>query len=88
MSEPRCDLTDLLVSACAHCRPKPAPAPPVRRDPELTGLDFDHDIGPEVLAQYDGRCACGCAEEIEAGLDQIVRTADGWVLADCARPGA
>jgi hypothetical protein len=87
MSEPRCERTELLVSACACCRPKPAPPLRAERDPELAGLDFGDDVGPEVLAQYDGRCACGCGEEIESGLDRIVRTADGWVLAGCARPG-
>lgn len=28
MSEPRCERSDLLVSQCAHCRPKPTPTDP------------------------------------------------------------
>jgi hypothetical protein len=37
-----------------------------------------------MVARYDGWCACGCGERIEAGVDVIVRSTDGWTLADCA----
>ena len=60
----RCDLTDLLVPECAHCRPKPA-------KPLASG--------PTITAMLHSTCACGCNTEINAG-EQITHSneADGW----------
>lgn len=51
MSEPRCELTELLVSMCAHCREEQLPEPEPLRWFE---------------AQYPGRCAA-CGSPIEPG---------------------
>lgn len=45
MTDPRCELSELYVSQCAHCRG-------LKLEPELVGDTF--------AARYDGRClACG-----------------------------
>lgn len=83
MSEPRCDRTELLVSACAHCRPEPAQAvlAPARGPVgDLDDLDFDSPRLPTTLAQHSNPCPCWCGERIEAGVDTIVKTEFGWVL--------
>jgi hypothetical protein len=66
MAEPRCELTDLLVSQCGHCRP-PAEPPP----PEL-------DVGPWFAAGYPGRCSLG-EETIREG-DRIRADGEGGYL--------
>jgi hypothetical protein len=67
----RCDLTDLLKTDCAHCRPKPA-------KPLASG--------PTIAAQFDGECACGCEKEIVEG-EQITHSneAGGWCKASHVR---
>ncbi len=72
----------MLVSACAHCRsaePRPVLTRPAPRG-DLDGLDFDSPRLPTMTAQHTSRCPCGCGEKIEAGVDLIVKTDDGWVL--------
>ncbi len=81
MTEPRCERTELLVSACDHCRtPPPAPArrpaPPV--DDELDGLDFGPSR-PHTIATFESECACDCGGGVVPG-DQIELSDDGWVL--------
>jgi len=67
-SEPRCDRTDLLVSACAHCRGEPSrPA--------------GSAVIQRSVAVYRSRCG-GCEETIEVG-DLIALTWDGWVCEGC-----
>lgn len=51
MTEPECDLTELPVSMCAHCREQELPKPEPLRWFE---------------ARYDGRCA-NCRRSIEVG---------------------
>jgi hypothetical protein len=67
--EPRCDVTDLLVSACAHCRP----APPAEASSTR--------LGPWFAATYAGTCA-GCGGQLERG-DRIRADGDGGYLGDC-----
>lgn len=69
-AETRCDITELLVSACAHCRPAP-PAEPASSD----------RLGPWFAAGYAGTCA-GCGGRLEAG-DRICADGDGGYLGDC-----
>jgi hypothetical protein len=47
----RCELTDLLVEQCAHCRP-------VEPKPEK--------VGPRIVAQYNGYCP-ECGDGIDQG---------------------
>lgn len=70
MSE-RCDLTDLLVTDCAHCRPKPAK--PLGN-------------GATITAQFNGECSCGCEQGIREGEQITYSTeADGWCRASHVR---
>lgn len=86
MTQPRCALTELPQDSCAHCRATPTP-PGLSL---LDGVDFtlayhrpETDVGPPVLARYDGWCS-GCGEQIQAGDDLIVAsTGGGWVHQDC-----
>lgn len=72
----RCDLTDLLVDQCAHCRKDDAPE-----------LD-DIQIQRTFTATYAGRCALEVRHKIEVG-DRIGHAAEaggtpvGWVCAWC-----
>jgi hypothetical protein len=50
--EPRCELTELVVSQCAHCRPQPA--------------EPGREIAYRFEAGYDGTCGI-CDEPFEAG---------------------
>jgi hypothetical protein len=45
MTDTRCDLTDLLTSACSHCRGLDKPEP---RDADVVGARFE--------SRYGGRC--------------------------------
>jgi hypothetical protein len=75
---------------CDHCRQAATDAgrAVVAADhPALAGLDFSRsagsDVGPVVLAQYDGPCAGDCGEWIYVG-DEI-RMVDGEAVhAGCA----
>jgi hypothetical protein len=69
MMAARCELTDLLVDQCAHCRPAGAPAV----DPDA----------PRIEAQFATRCPADRSHEIEPG-DMIVLTDVGWVCEGCA----
>jgi hypothetical protein len=70
MGEPRCDMTDLFVSQCGHCRP-PVEEPP----PEL-------DCGPWFTAKLDGRCSLG-EEQVRPG-DRIRSDGEvGYLCRSC-----
>jgi len=74
MSETVCELTELPVSMCSHCRPK---LPPV---PERTAI-----VGQLIAARYAGHCG-ECSELIVEG-DLIGCTEDGyWICEHCAEP--
>lgn len=64
----RCELTELYVRQCAHCRRLPDPKTSMR-------------LGAWLTALYPGRCV-GCDDYIDPG-DQIRSTTDGYVCADC-----
>lgn len=83
--EPRCEVTDLLISQCGHCRPPqmtlddfiarlaPRPLPPPPPQPSRPSRVFE--------AQYESRCDY-CDFEIYPG-DEI-RMADGRAIhAEC-----
>jgi hypothetical protein len=69
----RCDLTDLPVTDCAHCRKLPDPL----AEPE------QFELGPWFAARYGGTCS-GCAETFDAG-DQVRAdgTGHGYLAACC-----
>lgn len=76
MSASRCELTELYVDQCAHCRPTPA-ADPVA----------DFLAGPQILmgswfpAAYPGACnQCGCRFDED---DQIRADGEGGWVAEC-----
>ena len=64
-----CELTELEVTSCAHCRGTAEP-PPVARS-----------LGPWFSAAYAGRCE-DCGDRFEAGA-QIRADGDGGYLAQC-----
>lgn len=67
----RCELTELLVDQCAHCRPAPVPEPS-----EATSY------GPWILAVYGGECA-DCDDQIWPG-DAIRSDGEGgWLCETC-----
>lgn len=68
----RCELTELLVSDCAHCRGLP--------DPEQAA-EADGELGPWFTAGLPGACS-GCGGRIYPG-DRIRATGDGGYLAQC-----
>ncbi len=71
--EERCELTELLVSSCAHCRPD---AEPVRRRRDYAGHPY--------TANYVTRCGvCGLCIDIG---DPIAQDTSGgpWVHEECA----
>jgi hypothetical protein len=69
----RCDITDLLVDQCAHCRKLPDPVPPAR-------------AGPPITAAWPGRCA-NCKRPFDAG-DRIRRLGDdGSYIGPCCHLG-
>jgi hypothetical protein len=71
MSEPRCDFSDLPVSACGHCKgikDEPAPVP---------------GYGPLFFAYFYGRCS-GC--DVLIVPDDTIRAdgQGGYLHEDCA----
>jgi len=67
--EPRCDQSDLLVSACGHCK----------------GLtELDKPVGFMFFAQLYGRCS-GCQVKIEPGDTICSDGHDGYLHEDCAQ---
>ena len=81
-----CPISDLPQEYCAHCRSAPA-APAPATDGPLAGLDFggrSAEVGPVVVAEHPGWCACACGTEIEPGFDRIAMVeGQGWTLEDC-----
>lgn len=74
MSAPEqvCDLTELPVSMCAHCRG--ITNEPERPDPA--------DFGPRFTARLDGWCA-GCKSQIEVGDRIRADGTGGYLCAGC-----
>lgn len=71
----RCDLTDLLVTDCAHCRKTPDPfATPTTRRGNGTP-------GPAIAARYPGKCVCG--ESFPVGESIRADGDGGWLSACC-----
>lgn len=77
-SPQRCELTELIKTQCAHCRPRaPRFREPLFDDP------FEHDVVATFVAQYSGRCE-ECDGLFEVG-DWISRTGTGdYLCRDCA----
>ena len=75
MAAPRCDLTDLLVTDCAHCRG-------VKSVDEETKAERARLLatGRWVVAQYAGTCA-HCGEHFGPGA--AIRMFPGGWRADC-----
>jgi hypothetical protein len=72
---PRCTVTELLITECAHCHPAAA----------LPGLS-DAGWGPWFPARYKGRCA-NCAGRMDEG-EQIRADGTGGFLCDrCGQTG-
>lgn len=75
----RCDLTELLVDHCGHCR----------RDQSLEDqVSAEHAAllrtGRWMPAQFPGRCRCNqCGEPIVPGAP-IQRDVSGWIGSCCA----
>ena len=69
MAEKRCDLTDLIVEQCAHCRQATAPA-------------AAQNLGPTLAAGYAGVCS-GCGDEFDQGETIQADGQGGWVLTVC-----
>jgi hypothetical protein len=68
-TEPRCPVTELVASQCAHCRPaQPADESASR-------------LGPWIAAIYRGACS-SCGSRIEE-FDEIRSDGDGGWLATC-----
>ncbi|MEU4367530.1 hypothetical protein [Micromonospora chersina] len=68
-AEPRCTVTELLVSACSHCRP--AAEEPSR-------------LGPWISATYRGRCG-NCGTTIEELDDIRADGDGGWLCFGCGQ---
>lgn len=72
----RCELTELLVSDCAHCRGLSD------LDPEqVPAAGGTGELGPLFFANYPGRCS-DCREPILTG-DQIRADGAGGYLGEC-----
>ena len=73
MAEPRCTLTELPVTGCAHCRGiNDLPELPPKWSGPLTW----------ITAAYPGRCQ-GCDDDIYGG-DRIRSDGHGgWLCQDC-----
>ncbi len=83
----RCPMTDLLRSACAHCRtPRRGTSPqPGSAEAALNPGLYEHAYSPPVFpARYDGRCDA-CSERIYEG-DDICMVSGYAVHADCVTP--
>ena len=71
-SEPRCEVTELLKSQCAHCRPS--------RQVEVPELP---DVGPWFEARFDSDCDGPCGGQIFEG-DQCRSDGEGgWLCQRC-----
>lgn len=70
----RCELTELLVHECAHCRGLPDP----EQVPATAGTG---ELGPLFRATYYGRCS-DCREPILPG-DHIRADDAGGYLGEC-----
>jgi hypothetical protein len=69
----RCQITELLIEQCAHCRPAPAPDP----------FDTPTNLGPWFKASFGGYCG-GCGEPYGAG--ERIRAdlcCDGYLCEGC-----
>ncbi len=76
----RCDITDLLVDQCAHCRCPNAPTPP---DPTEQWRKAERSIvglGPWFRARYDGACK-GCGARVNEG--DLMRSSVAGFVGEC-----
>lgn len=70
----RCDITELLVGECAHCRKLP--------DPDAT--EEDVEVVPVWFkSRYDSSCA-RCGEPTHAG-QMIAPASSGGYVGDCCK---
>ena len=80
-SEERCELSDLPVSMCSHCRGLDADRPGHR----MVDSDPVH-VGIWITARFAGRCPV-CerwyAEGEHIGKPDADYDLDGWVCQDC-----
>lgn len=81
-SPERCQLTELIKSQCAHCRP---PAPTFTEALFVTSNDDEDAIIATFPARWDGRCA-QCDSFFESG-DWVSRTRTGnYLCSECVEP--
>lgn len=74
MTAARCDLTELYVDECAHCRPPADPAADFLNGPQT-------EMGPWFPAAHPGGCnQCGTRFEQD---DQIRADGEGGWVAEC-----
>jgi hypothetical protein len=72
----RCDITELLVTECAHCR----------KLPDLTA-ETPGELGPYFTAKWPGICS-GCKEVVLAGnLIRADGTGTGYLGECCGGAG-
>lgn len=86
MTEPRCELTELLVEQCAHCRGHHGPSTDTTAEPRRYAADVDNQ--PVTSAVFRSRCP-ECGEMINPDDPiTLVGGAGGcagyWVCAECA----
>lgn len=78
----RCDLTDLLVDQCAHCKKQLS----VEEEVAAERSQRAADVTGWIEAQYPGAC-CRCGERIAIGdlitLSSPYRSV-GWIGTCCA----
>jgi hypothetical protein len=82
MPEPRCELTELLVSGCAHCR---ADTESIELFGQTRPIRTD-TIRPEIVrhstrARYDSTCP-ECRGPVRKG-ELIFKGDPGWVCEGC-----
>lgn len=71
----RCELTDLEVTGCAHCKGIPDTPPAA-----------DRNLGPVFTASYEGNCSeCGRRFHV---LERIRADGDGGYLGECCGEAA
>jgi hypothetical protein len=74
VAEEYCDLYDLPVNMCSHCR---------GLDPNPRVVDRGSDRhGPTIAARYTSPCP-GCDTTVRAG-DPLTLVDHTWVCAECA----
>jgi hypothetical protein len=76
-----CEMSDLPVESCAHCRTGSRTLP----DTMFQANEMDASkLGPQVPAKYHGQCT-GCGAPIRPG--DLIRSdgVSGWVDEQCAR---